>query len=174
MCCKWKVICMNIVRQQGRIQDFKLGGPHLKKWRRAEEGANILGVFRVKNHYFTPKNHSFYNHDFTPKNIFFSNFRGGGPRAGCVPPWIRPWSVVNTLHLYHFIGIGCWGRTEGVACSERSSRHYDGISCGNSTSLPTDSQLDSCREKFYHHLSAANRFAEFAYKKINDFFMTCI
>ena len=30
--------------------------------RRAEEGANILGVFRVKNHYFTPKNHSFYNY----------------------------------------------------------------------------------------------------------------
>ena len=79
-------------------------------------------------------------------------------------------SVVNTLYLFHFIGIGCWGRTEGVACSERSSRHYDGISCGNSTPLPTDSQLDSCREKFYHHLSTANRFAEFAYKKINDFF----
>jgi hypothetical protein len=28
------------------------GGAHLKKLRRAEEGANILGVFRVKNHYF--------------------------------------------------------------------------------------------------------------------------
>lgn len=80
-------------------------------------------------------------------------------------------SVVNTLYLYHFIGIGCWGRTEGGACSERSSRHYDGISCGNSTPLPTDSQLDSCGEKFYHHLSAANRFAEFAYKKINYFFL---
>jgi hypothetical protein len=38
-----------------RIQDFKLGGAHLKKLRRAEEGAKILGVFRVKNHYFTPK-----------------------------------------------------------------------------------------------------------------------
>ena len=47
---------------QGRIQDFKLGGAHLNKLRRAEEGANILGVFRVKNHYFTPKNHSFYNY----------------------------------------------------------------------------------------------------------------
>ena len=79
-------------------------------------------------------------------------------------------SVVNTLYLYHFIGIGGGGRTEGGACSERSSRHYDGISCSNSTPLPTDSQLDSCREKFYHHLSAANRFAEFAYKKINDLF----
>ena len=41
---------------QGRIQDFKLGGTHLKKLRRAEGGAKIFGVFRVKNHDFTPKN----------------------------------------------------------------------------------------------------------------------
>ena len=64
------------------------GGTHLKKLRRAEEGANILGVLRVKNHYFTPKNHSFYNyggaknfgvfrvknHDFTPKKHIFFQF----------------------------------------------------------------------------------------------------
>ena len=77
---------------QGRIQDFKLGGAHLKKLRRAEGGAKIFGVFRVKNHDFTPKNHIFSiaeggakilevfrvkNHDFTPKNHIFSNFRGG-------------------------------------------------------------------------------------------------
>jgi hypothetical protein len=42
---------------QGRIQDFKLGGAHLKKLRRAEGGAKIVGVFRVKNHDFTPKNY---------------------------------------------------------------------------------------------------------------------
>jgi hypothetical protein len=41
---------------------FQVRGAHLKKLRRAEEGAKILGVFRVKNHYFTPKNHSFYNY----------------------------------------------------------------------------------------------------------------
>jgi hypothetical protein len=41
---------------QGRIQDFKLGGAHLKKLRRVEEGAKNFGVFRVKNHDFTPKN----------------------------------------------------------------------------------------------------------------------
>ena len=40
---------------------------------RAEGGAKILGVFRVKNH------------DFTPKNHIFSNFRGGA-RAGCASP----------------------------------------------------------------------------------------
>ena len=41
------------------------GGAHLKKLRRAEGGANIFGVFRVKNH------------DFTPTNLIFSNFGGG-------------------------------------------------------------------------------------------------
>ena len=43
------------------------GGAHLQKLRRAEGGANIFGVFRVKNH------------DFTPKNHIFSNFRGTPP-----------------------------------------------------------------------------------------------
>ena len=60
---------------QGRIQDLKLGGGvHLKKLRRAEGGANIFGVFRVKNH------------DFTPKNLIFSNFRGGGGGRRVPPP----------------------------------------------------------------------------------------
>jgi hypothetical protein len=44
---------------QGQIQDFKLGGVDLKKLRRAEGGTKIFGVFRVKNHDFTPKNHIF-------------------------------------------------------------------------------------------------------------------
>jgi hypothetical protein len=91
----------NVSYEQGRIQDFKLGGgAHLKKLGRAEGGANIFGVFRVKNHDFTPKNHFFpilggareifgvfhvKNHDFTPKkNHIFSNFRGG--RAPGAPP----------------------------------------------------------------------------------------
>ena len=43
---------------QGRIQDFKLGGggggAYIKNLHRAEGGANIFGVFRVKNHDFTP------------------------------------------------------------------------------------------------------------------------
>jgi hypothetical protein len=47
--------------EQGRIQDFKLGGgAHLKKLRRAEGGAKILGVFRVKNHDFTKKKSYFF------------------------------------------------------------------------------------------------------------------
>ena len=71
---------------QWRIQDFKLGGwgAHLEKLCQAEGGAKMFGVFRVKNHNFTPKYH-----------IFF-NFREA--RAGCnppppPPPWIRPSSL---------------------------------------------------------------------------------
>ena len=45
---------------QGRIQDFKLGAAHLKKSRRAEGGAKIFGVFRVKNHDFTQKKSYFF------------------------------------------------------------------------------------------------------------------
>ena len=45
--------------------------------RRAEGGAKIFGVFRVKNP------------DFTPKNHIFTNFRGtrppGAPPAGSAP-----------------------------------------------------------------------------------------
>jgi hypothetical protein len=55
------------------------GGAYLKKLRRAEGGAKIVGVFRVKNH------------DFTPKNHIFSNFRGDARRVR--PPWIRPCKV---------------------------------------------------------------------------------
>jgi hypothetical protein len=41
----------------------------------------ILGVFRVKYH------------DFTPKNHIFSNFRGGARRVR--PRWIRPWCCIE-------------------------------------------------------------------------------
>jgi hypothetical protein len=91
-------------KDQGRIQDFKLGGgAHVNKLlRRAEEGAKIYGVFRVKNHDFTPKNHIFSNcggrrenfwgisckkSRFYAKKSFFPIL---GARAGCAPPWIRP------------------------------------------------------------------------------------
>jgi hypothetical protein len=36
------------------------GGAHLKKLRRAEGGAKMFGVFRVKNHDFTPKKSYFF------------------------------------------------------------------------------------------------------------------
>ena len=53
-----------------------MGWAHLKKLRRAEGGAKVFGVFRVKNHEFTPKNH------------IFSNFRGG--RRVRPPPGSAP------------------------------------------------------------------------------------
>ena len=53
---------------------FQVRGGYLKKLRRAEGGAKIVGVFRVKNH------------DFTPKNLIFSNFRGGVRRVRPPPP----------------------------------------------------------------------------------------
>jgi hypothetical protein len=49
--------CSGGVRNQGRIPNFKLGEAHLKKLRRAEGGAKRFGVFRVKNHDFTPQNY---------------------------------------------------------------------------------------------------------------------
>ena len=48
-----------MVSMHGRIRNFKLGGVYLKKQRRAEGGAKIFGVFRVKNNDFTRKNHIF-------------------------------------------------------------------------------------------------------------------
>jgi hypothetical protein len=76
------------------------GGAHLKKLRRAEGGANIFGVFRVKNLDFTPKNHIFSNFRGVARNfwdisceksrfyakkiIFFPIL--GGARAGYAPP----------------------------------------------------------------------------------------
>ena len=103
---------------QGRIQDFKLGGgggAHLKKLRRAKGGAKIFGVFRVKNHDFTPKNHIFpilggareifgvfhvKNHDFTAKKIIFLPILGGGGAPGAPPPPLNPPLVSNTRLLY--------------------------------------------------------------------------
>jgi hypothetical protein len=41
--------CQIVSPYTGGIQDFKLGGgAHLKKMRRAEGGAKMFGVFRVK------------------------------------------------------------------------------------------------------------------------------
>ena len=54
------------------------GVAHLKKLRRAEEGAKMFGVFHAKNH------------DFTQKNHIFSQFRGGASRVRPPPPGSAP------------------------------------------------------------------------------------
>jgi hypothetical protein len=54
------------VYMSGADPEFEVrGGAQLNNLRRAEGGAKFVGVFRVKNH------------DFTPNNHIFSNFRGG-------------------------------------------------------------------------------------------------
>ena len=70
------VTCDRLVVFRGGSGISSQGGAHLKKLCRVEEGAKIFGVFRVKNH------------DFTPFFFFFPNFRGHMPGA---PPWIHPW-----------------------------------------------------------------------------------
>ena len=91
-------IILNIMYNiQGRIQDFKLGvgggGAHLKKMHRAEGGAKIVGVFRVKNH------------DFTPKNHIFSNFRGGARRVRPPPP-----PLLDPPLIYLFVKLNYFRR----------------------------------------------------------------
>ena len=85
--------------EAGADPGFQVRGGALKKSRRAEGGAKIVGVFRVKNHDLTTKNHIFSNcggrrencwgiscekSRFYAKKSFFSNL--GGARAGCAPP----------------------------------------------------------------------------------------
>ena len=73
----WNLFVMKTELYTGPDPGFQVRGGALKKLRRAEGGAKFFGVFRVKNH------------DFTPKNLIFSNFRGG--RApGAPPPPLDP------------------------------------------------------------------------------------
>jgi hypothetical protein len=82
----------------GADPGFKVrgGGGHLKKLRRAEGGAKSLGVFRVKNH------------DLTPKNHIFSNFREGAPGA---PPGFQcilfklTANILQFYTLYSFVKV---------------------------------------------------------------------
>jgi hypothetical protein len=64
---------------------------HLKKLRRAEGGANIFGVFRVKK-----------NHDFTPKKIFFFPILGGAC-AGGAPPGSAPGYDKQMFQMFFFV-----------------------------------------------------------------------
>ena len=50
---------MNIITGEDTGFQVRGGGAHVKKLRRAEGGATFFGVFGVKNHDFTSKNHIF-------------------------------------------------------------------------------------------------------------------
>ena len=100
----------------------------------AEGGAQIFGVFRVKNH------------DFTPKNLIFSNFRGGARWVPPPPPGSAPaiytyvcillrWIRIKYFHpvLFKSILIKYWTRDshESVSFSEKrlfNSYSYKGFS----------------------------------------------
>jgi hypothetical protein len=67
---------------------FQVRGEYLKKLHRGEGGAKIFGVFRVKNHDFTPKNH-----------IFSNCFLGGRGPGAPPPPGSAPASLLQGKHL---------------------------------------------------------------------------
>jgi hypothetical protein len=50
----WLIFSEMMMRSAAADPGFQVRGAHLKKLRRAEGGAKIVGVFRVKNHDFTP------------------------------------------------------------------------------------------------------------------------
>ena len=83
----------------GADPGFQVRGAHLKELRRAEGGAKIVGVFRVKNH------------DFMPKKHIFSNFREGvgGARAGCTPHGSAPAyiHIESGVDNFSFVHL-CW------------------------------------------------------------------
>ena len=97
----------------GAVPGFQVRGAHLKKLRRAKGGTNIFGVFRVKNHDFTPKKSYFSNFRgcarnfwgisceksrfYAKKIIFFPILGGEGARAGCAPPLNPPLITVFTI-----------------------------------------------------------------------------
>ena len=68
-------IYLYVISISGADPGFQVRGAHLKESRRAEGGAKIFGVFRVKNN------------DFTTKKIIFFPISGG---RRVRPPWIRP------------------------------------------------------------------------------------
>jgi hypothetical protein len=96
---------MKLSPLQGRIQDFKLGGGALKIIAPSGGRRENFGIFRVKNHDFTPKNPIYSNCGGRPKNCWgilcekswfyakknriFSNFRGGRGTV-VLPPLLDP------------------------------------------------------------------------------------
>ena len=92
----------NTVHITGADPGFQVRGAYLKHLRRAEGGAKIFGVFCVKNHDFTSKNHLFFNcggrlenfwrisceksRFYAPKKSHFYQFGGGGTCAPHLDP----------------------------------------------------------------------------------------
>ena len=105
----------------GADPGFQVRGEHLKKLRRAEGGANIFGVFRVKNHDYTPKNHIFTNcggrrenfwgiscekSRFYAKKSYFFPILGGGRPPGSSPVIYLSLRLVMS-NTYHVVFMFC-------------------------------------------------------------------
>ena len=59
---RYSETCLNrTLNKAGADPGFQVRGMYLKKLRQAEGGAKYFGIFRVKNHDFTPTNHIFSN-----------------------------------------------------------------------------------------------------------------
>ena len=77
----------------GADPGFQVGGGRaLKKMRGTEGGAKMFGVFHVKNH------------DFTPKNHIFSNFGRGSVRQVHPPPLDLPLMYMITSFFVLIVG----------------------------------------------------------------------
>ena len=89
------------MKTTGADPGFQVRGAQLNKLRRAEGGTNIFGVFRVKNHDFTP---------YAKKIIFFP-ILGGRPPPSLDPPLrsiCLSLSISNSFPVYvhavfHFV-----------------------------------------------------------------------
>ena len=90
------ITCYAIHNTQSRISSYGGVGGALKKIAPSGGRRENFGVFRVKNHDFTPKNHIFpilggaretfgifhvKNHDFTPKKSYFFQFYRPPPES---------------------------------------------------------------------------------------------
>ena len=84
--CNW-----SLQGKAGADPGFQVRGADLKKLCRAEGGAKIFGIFRVKNH------------DFTPKNHIISKFRGA--RSGCAPSGSYPARIIIAMQMWLNLGI---------------------------------------------------------------------
>ena len=121
----WEGGCTNKRNITGADPGFQVrGGAHLKKLRRAERGAKIFGVFRLKNHDFTPKNHIFSNcggrrenfwgiscenSRFYAKKSYFFQLQGGAPPPPGSAPALKVIIVSVILELPLSVGgVGRW------------------------------------------------------------------
>ena len=91
----------------GADPGFQVRGAHLKTL------LKIVGIFRVKNYDFTPKNHIFSNCGGRRENVwgisceksrFYAKKSYFFPILGGRAPWIRPWLFYDLYTLQWFYG----------------------------------------------------------------------